>query len=70
MSAQIEMCRFGHSVEAAVRVDLSEGCICFPEDREQALCAQHYVRMTPLGSVRVIEWLNPVWERHFSEERS
>jgi len=43
-------CRFCD--EGAVAVfSLSAGCVCHPNDREQALCAQHIERATPLGTM-------------------
>lgn len=29
-----------------MRVSVPEGCLCFPGDREQDLCAQHLNRLT------------------------
>jgi hypothetical protein len=43
-------CRFGDGPAVAV-FDMDAGCICFPDDRQQALCAQHAMRSTPLGSM-------------------
>jgi hypothetical protein len=40
---------------AIVRVALPEGCLCYPEDREQALCPQHLDRASPLGEMFVLE---------------
>lgn len=34
---------------AAVFVALTEGCVVFPDDHTQYLCAQHWYRLTPLG---------------------
>ena len=45
-------CRFCHHGAVAV-FTLSDGCACFPDDREQALCAQHIVRASPLGSMEL-----------------
>lgn len=36
-------------VPAVVQVRLDAGCLVFPDDREQWLCAQHWARCTPLG---------------------
>jgi hypothetical protein len=46
-------CRFNDS-EAVAVFAMSEGCVCFPDDREQALCMQHIVRATPLGEMTLI----------------
>jgi len=32
---------------------MSAGCVCFPGDVEQALCMQHVVRATPLGTMEL-----------------
>jgi hypothetical protein len=29
--------------------ELSAGCVCYPDDRYQALCMQHVIKATPLG---------------------
>jgi hypothetical protein len=47
-------CRFGDG-PTVVRVALDKGCVCFPGDREQALCAHHWYKSEPLGSFDVIE---------------
>lgn len=49
-------CRFDGS-PAVVRVEMDEGCVCFPDDREQLLCAQHAINSEPLGSFVVVESL-------------
>jgi hypothetical protein len=46
-------CRFGDG-EAIGRFALSDGCVAFPEDREQDLCWHHARRATPLGSFELI----------------
>lgn len=48
------MCRFGDQ-RAEYHVALSEGCIVYPDDREQYLCRHHLDRATPLGEMVVIE---------------
>lgn len=51
-------CRFGpRCQEAVVFVAVPEGCICFPDDREQWLCAQHYLKLlqNAPGPVDVLE---------------
>lgn len=35
-------------------VALSHGCICYPDDRVQALCCHHAERITPLGSIDMV----------------
>jgi hypothetical protein len=49
-------CRFGDG-PAAVHIKLAKGCVCYPDDREQHLCMQHWYRSEPLGAVEVIAWL-------------
>lgn len=50
----MSVCRFCGQ-PAAVRVALSQGCLCYPDDREQYLCGQHLLRATPLGTMTLIE---------------
>jgi hypothetical protein len=38
--------------------ELSAGCVCYPVDREQALCMQHIVRATPLGTMELTDDLS------------
>lgn len=42
-------CRFNHG-DADVHVLTPEGCICFPNDREQWLCAQHFIKLVQQGA--------------------
>lgn len=42
-------CRFGCGC-ADLYVTLDRGCYCFPEDREQYLCMQHWIKLEPIGS--------------------
>ena len=66
-------CRFrstapAHDDPAVIRVALDEGCICFPDDREQDLCAQHAVRATPLGNMELVTWLDEGVREHFKRQ--
>lgn len=45
-------CRFCSDGAVAV-FTLSDGCICYPDDREQALCWHHAMRATPLGGMEL-----------------
>jgi hypothetical protein len=56
------MCRFCGTPAVAVYA-LSDGCMCFPDDREQALCAQHEDRATPLGDMTLLRDFAPEWRR-------
>lgn len=38
------LCRHGDGDRAVARFSTPQGCACFPEDREQDLCAQHIVK--------------------------
>jgi hypothetical protein len=49
-----EQCRFGCGT-AIVKVELSAGCVCWPNDHEQYLCAQHAYKIEPLGA-GIIAW--------------
>jgi hypothetical protein len=46
-------CRFCND-NAVVKVYLSKGCICYPNDSEQNLCCQHLKRATPLGTIELL----------------
>lgn len=48
------VCRFGCAGEPVGLYRLSRGCVCYPDDREQWLCAQHAVRAEPLGEMERI----------------
>lgn len=50
-------CR-GKDGEAIVRVALTEGCLAWPDDREQDLCVQHLSSIEPRGEM----WLIDVYE--------
>jgi hypothetical protein len=55
MSTPVDVkCRFC-SASAIAKYAMDRGCVCFPDDREQALCAQHIIRATPLGSMELLE---------------
>ena len=47
-------CRFCGE-PAVAHYAMSAGCICYPNDREQDLCAQHENRATPLGRMVMVE---------------
>jgi hypothetical protein len=52
------MCRFQgprHNAEAVAVFDMPGGCVCFPEDRKQALCMQHVVKANPLAGMELRE---------------
>lgn len=59
-------CRFcGDKALAVGRWAMSEGCVCYPDDREQDLCAQHAIRATPLGDMVLLVIYRPwFFERH------
>jgi hypothetical protein len=46
-------CRFCGFAACAV-FSMGQGCVCYPEDREQALCPHHVLRATPLGSMEKV----------------
>ncbi len=51
----IPQCRFGDG-PAAARFRTPQGCVCFPDDREQDLCMQHIIKDGTLGDkVEMIE---------------
>lgn len=52
-------CRFGDSSPAVARFAMDRGCVCYRDDREQDLCAQHIINAEPLGSMEVIEVYEP-----------
>jgi hypothetical protein len=49
------LCRHNDGMEAVARFRTPEGCICFPEDKEQDLCAQHIVKWGVNGTATVIK---------------
>lgn len=52
-------CRFcGEPAVAVFR--LPGGCVCFPDDREQALCPQHILRATPLAGMELMITLKTI----------
>ena len=53
MSALGDPCRFCGAPATVVAV-LSNGCVCFRDDREQALCEQHWCNLEPIGRADVI----------------
>lgn len=50
-------CRHGCQGNVVVRVSVPGGCVCFPKDRKQYLCAQHLVKLSDgnLKGFKVIE---------------
>jgi hypothetical protein len=58
-------CRFD-DFEADMRIYLSDGCVGFPDDREQDVCATHWRKSTPHGSKCTIavysEWAQEILE--------
>jgi hypothetical protein len=54
-------CRFDHRAPADAIYALSDGCLCYPDDREQALCRQHIDRATPLGTMTLVRDLGVEW---------
>jgi hypothetical protein len=49
---------------------LEKGCFCYPDDRQQALCPQHYVKATPIGKMELVQVLDPaLWEWFLSTQR-
>lgn len=62
----IQTCRLCDD-KAVALVAMDAGCVCFPDDRAQWLCAQHLVISEPLGSFETIYgWLGP----GYSSEKS
>ncbi len=48
-------CRFGDESPAVGRYETPQGCVCFPNDRTQDLCAQHVIKDGLIGAgVRLI----------------
>lgn len=43
-------CRFC-GTPAVARYAMDQGCVCYPYDREQDLCATHAYKATPLGEM-------------------
>lgn len=53
--AENPLCRHGDGLLAVARFAMSEGCVCFPDDREQDLCAQHIVKWGIVGESSVTQ---------------
>ena len=51
-------CRFEDGSPAVARLSTPRGCVCFPEDREQDLCAQHIVKWGIFGDAEIIKVYN------------
>jgi len=60
-------CRFGGHAPAVALVATSSGCTCFPDDRIQALCAQHVISAEPLGSFELIAACDPTIAARFGD---
>jgi hypothetical protein len=61
-------CRQGDRDPVVGIVALDQGCLVFPDDREQALCLHHIMRITPRGSVDLIAWdpaVNEILKRKY-----
>lgn len=43
-------CRFG-CYPAVIFIELGEKCLCYPNDKKQWLCAQHFVRQEQSSDV-------------------
>lgn len=52
-------CRFGDRDPAIARFKFSEGCACFPDDREQDLCIHHAYKSEPLGTMEPVLIYDP-----------
>lgn len=39
---------------ATVLAEFDQGCVCYPDDKEQWLCEQHWCNSEPLGSAKVV----------------
>lgn len=61
--AMTERCIFGCDNPIGV-YSVPDGCLCFPRDRMQTLCAQHLYGITTDGPVTLIKDLAPdlVWD--------
>jgi len=46
---RIVPCRFDHNTPAVGRYKTPDGCVCYPDDREQDLCAQHVIKNGMIG---------------------
>jgi len=49
-------CRQGDSDPPVAIIALSDGCLVFPEDREQVLCLHHAMKITPRGSAELVAY--------------
>lgn len=58
------ICRFDDQLMVAA-VAVPGGCMCYPDDRQQFLCAQHFDRMSPIDGADLL-WLDPQVEHWFT----
>lgn len=58
---EIPLCRFGDKMAAVARYAFDEGCVCFPKDREQDLCAQHASDSQPHCCMERIKLYDQSW---------
>jgi hypothetical protein len=47
-------CRFDCNSPAVAVYILDRGCTCFPDDKIQALCAQHEYDATPINDMMLV----------------
>lgn len=65
-------CRFGDG-EAIALFHMVDGCMCFPDEREQDLCLHHAYRATPLGRMVMIrdysqgQQFSRVWQSRYGD---
>ena len=59
---RLPRCRFG-CYPAVLFVSVPEGCFCFPEDRKQWLCQQHFVKLEDqdVGTVVLADFVSLGW---------
>jgi hypothetical protein len=51
------ICRFGCK-DPIARFKTPNGCVCFPEDKEQDLCAQHIIKDGFIGEFKLLKVYN------------
>lgn len=51
----LDACRFGCGDPVYGIFMMDRGCICYPNDRIQALCLQHAMKSEPIGEMEMIE---------------
>lgn len=59
-------CRFDGSLAVAAYIT-PEGCVAYPDDKQQVLCWQHEMKATPHGGMMLLA-ANSLWKTRGEEK--